>query len=398
LHASFSFFFVNDVSFWSLDSVSLAAIVFYLFGYNLRHSHIWLSYGPRWSRWFISPAQHQIHHSRKPEHIDRNMGFMFAVWDRLFGTLYVPVEEEELPLGLEGEPEGNFATAADCYIRPFRACFRRHPALTAILAFGLMSAGVVSVSQALPTGRPDSLQLVELTWKEVEKLLADGVRTVIVPTGGVEQNGEHLVLGKHNPVITYAAEQIAAELGDALVAPTIAYVPEGNIDPPDGHMTFPGTISVREETFEALLEDAARSLIQHGFRTVCFVGDSAGNQSSQARVAAKLSGELSGQDVRVLQIGDYYAANGQREWLANQGFGDEEIGSHAGIRDSSELLFVHPEGVRMESLRISGQRRGVSGSYWKSSSEIGRRMLDLKVAAAVRQIQAARNADAESAD
>jgi creatinine amidohydrolase/Fe(II)-dependent formamide hydrolase-like protein len=106
---------------------------------------------------------------------------------------------------------------------------------------------------------PDTVLLEELTWTEVRDALRAGKTTVIVPVGGTEQNGPHMALGKHNARVKVLSERIARALGDALVAPVIAYVPEGAIAPPTGHMRFPGTITVPEAAFEKVLVSAARS-------------------------------------------------------------------------------------------------------------------------------------------
>ena len=98
---------------------------------------------------------------------------------------------------------------------------------------------------------PDTVFLEELTWTEVRDKLAAGVTTVIIPTGGTEQNGPHMVLGKHNYLVRHKAGEAARRLGDALVAPVMAYVPEGNVDPPSGHMRFPGTITTPPEGVRA---------------------------------------------------------------------------------------------------------------------------------------------------
>jgi sterol desaturase/sphingolipid hydroxylase (fatty acid hydroxylase superfamily) len=71
----------------------------------LHHSHVWLSYGPMVERFIISPAQHQIHHSTDPAHHDRNFGNSLAVWDWMFGTLYVIRRPEDLTFGLAGQAE-----------------------------------------------------------------------------------------------------------------------------------------------------------------------------------------------------------------------------------------------------------------------------------------------------
>jgi creatinine amidohydrolase len=111
---------------------------------------------------------------------------------------------------------------------------------------------------------PDTVFLEKLTWDEVRDSIAAGKTTIIIPTGGTEQNGPHMALGKHNVRIAANAEMIARRLGNALVAPVVAYTPEGGIDPPTGHMRFPGTISIPDPVFREVLEYAARSLMPSG--------------------------------------------------------------------------------------------------------------------------------------
>lgn len=103
--------------------VSLALAVFNLAGSNLRHSHIWLDFGPLLDHVFISPAQHQIHHSMAPQHHDRNYGEMLAIWDWAFGTLYIPQGREALQFGVadaNGVPEPQVHTSlVTAYAVPF---------------------------------------------------------------------------------------------------------------------------------------------------------------------------------------------------------------------------------------------------------------------------------------
>lgn len=113
-----------------------------------------------------------------------------------------------------------------------------------------------------------NIMLEEMTWQEVANAIKEGKNTVIIPTGGTEQTGLHIVLGKHNYILGYTAPKIAENLGNALVAPIIKYVPEGDFNPPTGHLKFSGTLSLRPETFAAILEDSARSLKQHGFKII----------------------------------------------------------------------------------------------------------------------------------
>ena len=76
-----------------VDSHTVPAL---FFGATLHHSHIWLTYGRMLEHVFISPAQHQVHHSTDPQHYDRNFGTMLALWDWLFGTLYVIKGKEKI--------------------------------------------------------------------------------------------------------------------------------------------------------------------------------------------------------------------------------------------------------------------------------------------------------------
>src|SRR5688572_2506876 len=150
---------------------------------------------------------------------------------------------------------------------------------------GLICLVSPALTQAPSIPRPDSVFLEELTWMEVRDAIAGGRTTVIIPTGGTEQNGPHMALGKHNYLVKYKAGEIAKQLGNALVAPVVAYVPEGEIDPPSGHMRFAGTIATPQDVFAKVLEYAARSFKQHGFVDVVLIGDSGGNQEGQRIVA-----------------------------------------------------------------------------------------------------------------
>src|SRR6266705_3446394 len=110
---------------------------------------------------------------------------------------------------------------------------------------------------------PDTVFLEELTWTELRDLIRSGKTTIILPTGGTEQNGPHMALGKHNVRVKALAEKIAHGLGNALVAPVLAYVPEGQVSPPTGHMRFPGTLTVPDDVFQRVIEYTARSLKLH---------------------------------------------------------------------------------------------------------------------------------------
>ena len=250
-----------------------------------------------------------------------------------------------------------------------------------------------ALESAVAAGMPNEVFLEDLTWAEVDALKKSGFDRVLIPTGGTEQNGFHMVLGKHNFIVRHTAGEIARRVGKTLVAPVMAYVPEGRISPAEGHMRFAGTLSLPNPVFEAVLEHTARSLKAHGFKHIFFLGDSGGNQKPQARVAKKLRMEWQAEGVNVHSLDKYYAGNGQQDHPAMKLEGRSFGGSHAGIRDTSELLFVRERGVRRYALdRIDALPRGykVSGSAGapeKASRTIGREMVDLKIRAATSQMR-----------
>ena len=236
---------------------------------------------------------------------------------------------------------------------------------------------------------PDTVFLEELTWTEVDSAINSGTTTVIVPTAGTEQNGPHMVLGKHKYRINAGSERIARSLGSTLVAPVITYVPEGDIDPPSGHMRFAGTISIPQEVFESVLEHTARSLKRHGFTDILFIGDSGPNQRPQESIAKKLSLEWAKEGINVFHIGDWYKIGVFDDYLISQGATYEQIGSHAGLRDTSLLMAIAPTHVRTNNISL-GQGPdvdGVSGDPTIASAEYGRIGFDLIFNAALNQIK-----------
>jgi sterol desaturase/sphingolipid hydroxylase (fatty acid hydroxylase superfamily) len=110
---------------FTVFGINLIMFLFYVIGFNLRHSHIPLGYGRVLSQVFVSPWMHQVHHSREAQHLDRNMGFIFAFWDRLFGTLHVPQHGEEFALGLSDGEHVRFHSVPALYFRPFINLLRR---------------------------------------------------------------------------------------------------------------------------------------------------------------------------------------------------------------------------------------------------------------------------------
>ena len=112
---------------------------------------------------------------------------------------------------------------------------------------GCKPGAFTSAPVAIRAQKADTVFIEDLTFDEIRDLIKGGAKNVIVATGGTEDNGPHMVLGKHNYVVSYTADKIARALGNTLVAPVIAYVPEGAWEPPAGHMQKPGSISLPDD-------------------------------------------------------------------------------------------------------------------------------------------------------
>jgi creatinine amidohydrolase/Fe(II)-dependent formamide hydrolase-like protein len=235
---------------------------------------------------------------------------------------------------------------------------------------------------------PDTVFLEDMTWMEVRDAIAAGKTTVIIPTGGTEQNGPHMVLGKHNYLVKYKAGEVAKRLGNALVAPVMAYVPEGEVSPPTGHMRFAGTITTPQDVFAKVLEYAARSFKQHGFTDIALMGDSGGNQAGQKIVADALNKEWVATGVRVHHLTDYYPGRGD-DYVVSQGVSAADVGSHAGTHDTSSLMYLNPSMLRFDKMGPgkAGDGQGHVGNPAKATALFGKRILEMQIEDAANQIQ-----------
>jgi creatinine amidohydrolase len=258
--------------------------------------------------------------------------------------------------------------------------------LLALGTFVLMASPAFTQAPSLP--QSGSVFLEELTWVEVRDAIAAGKTTVIIPTGGTEQNGPHMVLGKHNFLVKHKAGEIAKNLGNALVAPVVAYVPEGDINPPTGHMRYAGTITTPQDVFVKVLEYAARSFKQHGFVDVVLVGDSGGNQEGQKIVAATLNTEWAATPARVHHITAYYPGRGD-DWVVSQGVSAADVGSHAGTHDTASLMYINPSMLRFDKLGPGkqGDGQGHVGNPAKATALFGKRILEMQIEDATAQIR-----------
>ena len=271
----------------------------------------------------------------------------------------------------------------------------RPPLFLLASAATLFALAAPAARAALPAGFTAN-DLEALTSVELRERIAHGSTTAIVPIGGTEQNGAHMVLGKHNVRAHVLADRIAEALGNAIVAPTIAYVPEGGIHPPVAHMKYAGTLSVPDAVFEGLLEATARSLKQHGFKDVVFLGDHGGYQADLTHVADKLNREWARDPAcRAHAPLEYYRIT-QTAYVAAlkaHGVSDAEMGSHAGLADTALSLAVDPALVRADKL-AGPLPAGVTGNPKRATAELGelgtKLVVETTVAAIRKETQAPR--------
>ncbi|TMB61848.1 MAG: creatininase family protein [Deltaproteobacteria bacterium] len=225
-----------------------------------------------------------------------------------------------------------------------------------------------------------SVLIEDLTWTEVRDAIAAGKTTAIYYAASTEQNDIFIA--------HYAAQRIAEELGNALVYPTMPYAIAGDPIKKTGHMRFPGTVSVLEETFGAVARDVALSAIAAGFKNVALMGDHGGGQQTLKKVAEVLNAEWSPKGVHVYHISDLYFKEKEqmKEYLTKRNMA---IDQHAGIDDTSEVMFVDKENkwVRKDKLAPDDGKMGVIGDPTQASIELGKMFVEFKIKNAVTQIR-----------
>ena len=242
-----------------------------------------------------------------------------------------------------------------------------------------------------PIDAHQSVFIEELTWMEVRDALRQGKTTILIATGGVEQSGPYLAVGKHNYILRATAAAIARKLGDALVAPIVPFVPEGEIDPPSGLMRYPGTVGVRPETFKQLLRDMATCFRAHGFLHVILIGDHGSNQAPMKEVAEELSAAWKGGRTDIHFIPEYYDYPGLTAWLESRGIHEVDEGLHDDYGITALMMTVDPELVRMKERLAKGRFsiNGVSLNPPERTIELGRKAVEYRADQTVAAIQKA---------
>lgn len=246
---------------------------------------------------------------------------------------------------------------------------------------------LAGLTQARPIAALDSVFIEELTWMEVRDALRAGKKTVLIASGGIEANGPYLATGKHNYILRATTERIARKLGNALVAPIIPFVPEGNLEPPSGHMVFAGTITLSAETFERLVSEIAESMKVHGFEHIIFLADSGGNVAGMKKVADALTAKWKGATT-AHYIAEYYDYPGVQKWLETQGVHETAEGIHDEFSITSVMMTVDPMTVRTPQRIAAGKFsvNGVSLAPAEKTIAMGQRVADYRATIAVNAI------------
>ena len=247
---------------------------------------------------------------------------------------------------------------------------------------------VLSILPVCAQDKSATVWMEDLTWVELKARIDAGAKAVILPTGGVEQNGPFIELGKHNWVIAFAAQKIALTLGNTLVAPVVKVVPQGPMETPSGNLMFPGTLALRDDTFEQVLGDVVLSLAYAGFQQIYLLGDHGHSQSIQARVATRMGGVLKAANVRVWQVSAFYQPEMEAAYLASQGISKEQQGEHAGVADMAQIMALSPSFVRpTQKSNSHAAALGFSGQPDLATPQWGQALLKLRIDAAIEQIK-----------
>ena len=239
-----------------------------------------------------------------------------------------------------------------------------------------------------PVPTPNTVWMEEMTWMDVRDALKAGKTNVIIASGGMEPNGPWLATGKHNYVLHANCEAIARKMGNALCAPIVKFVPEGDIETKTIHMASPGTISMREETFRGILRDTAESLQAHGFKNIIFIGDSGGNQAGQKAIAEELTAKWAGKAM-ALHIAEYYTYSEVAAFMKEHGIVDGKSDQmHDDPIISLNMFIDDPNSIRFNERVKAGKAtiNGVNISDKAKNTQLAKQIVEFRATKTVEAI------------
>lgn len=268
-----------------------------------------------------------------------------------------------------------------------------HYGMDAMLARSAREIDQPDPDQRKPFDGPDTVFMEDMTWLEVRDAMKAGKKTVLVPSGGVEQCGPYLVMGKHNYVCRVTMDAIARKLGDALVAPIIPFVPQGEINPPTSHMRYAGTMSLTEETYRSLVREICLCCRTHGFENIVLLADSYGNQDGMEKVAKELSERWAGEKTRIFYIRAYHdSGDSSNNWLAQEhGIEQRPEWLHDNFGVTATLMALDPAKVRFHERVAAGKDRinGIKLQPAENTIAWGKRIIEYRADLTVKAIREA---------
>jgi creatinine amidohydrolase/Fe(II)-dependent formamide hydrolase-like protein len=249
-------------------------------------------------------------------------------------------------------------------------------------------------ARTAPRGQSDLVEFEKMTWVEVKSALAAGKTTALIYTGGVEERGAQDANGGHNLMAHATVEAIARELGNAIFLPVLPYTP-------NDAESIPGTIGITDELLAAMLERITEQAILNGFKNVILMGDHAGGQP---QVYEKVAKKLDARDgPRVFYCDQVYrpASDAFDRYLTLRGY---PLSLHGGIPDTSEMMYLDKDNTWVRRDLVSSAvgdpvvdgraqfgphspQNGILGDARRSTAELGKRIFDMRVDYAVRQIR-----------
>jgi creatinine amidohydrolase/Fe(II)-dependent formamide hydrolase-like protein len=252
-----------------------------------------------------------------------------------------------------------------------------------------LTALVVVFIASAASAQTRSVFIEELTWPEIKDAQAAGKTSAVIVAGGIEQNGHHMALAKHNVIARYVGGQIAERLGNALVYPVVPFSMAGDPIEKTGHMRLPGTISLPSEVFLGVIRGVALSAISAGFKNVYVLGDHGGGQAELRLAAETLDADWRGKGIHV-----YYISNAGAGQKVNAYLVDKKIapGGHAGVAESAQVMFLDQQKLmRKDKYAVAAagpeSATGTNGDPALATSEMGKIFLDMKATDAVEQIR-----------
>ena len=252
-----------------------------------------------------------------------------------------------------------------------------------LIAFGVLLAASAASAQTR------SLFIEELTWPEIREAQAAGKTSAVVVAGGIEQNGQHMALAKHNVIARHLGGQIAERLGNALVYPVVPFSMAGDPIEKTGHMRLPGTITLPSEVFLGVIRGVALSAISAGFKNVYVMGDHGGGQAELRLAAETLDADWRAKGVHVYYLTNTGAAQKVNAYLSERKLAP---GGHAGVAESAQIMFLDQSRLlRKDKFAVAAagpeSATGANGDPNLATAEMGRVFLDMKVTDAVEQVR-----------